>query len=90
MSQTLAGLSLYHYASCPFCHRVSQFFKHNQIAIEERDILQNTAWREELLLGGGKTQVPCLKIERSDGSVEWLYESMDIMRYVADKLDESP
>jgi len=37
--------------------------------------------RQELLEGGGKAVVPCLKIKNGD-SVDWLYESMDIIRYL--------
>lgn len=35
-----------------------------------------------LMQGGGKTQVPCLRIEQADGKVEWMYESDDIIRYL--------
>ena len=33
------------------------------------------------MAGGGKTMVPCLRIESKDG-VEWLYESSDINAYL--------
>jgi len=33
--------------------------------------------------GGGKTQVPCLRIEQAGGEVEWMYESDDIIRYLS-------
>ncbi len=36
---------------------------------------------QALMQGGGKTQVPCLRIEQADGSVEWMYESNDIIEY---------
>lgn len=48
--------------------------------------LRNTSDREHaqaLMQGGGKTQVPCLAIEQVDGSVEWMYESDDIIRYLS-------
>jgi glutathione S-transferase len=41
-----------------------------------RDIL-----RRELVEGGGRATVPCLRIER-DGEVHWLYESRDIIDYL--------
>jgi len=53
---------------------------------KDRDLdLRSTSDRENaqaLIQGGGKTQVPCLRIEQSDGSVEWMYESNDIIRYL--------
>jgi len=36
----------------------------------------------DLIAGGGKGQVPCLRIEHENGSVEWMYESVDIIRYL--------
>lgn len=53
---------------------------------KDRDLeLNNTSDRQHaqaLLHGGGKTQVPCLRIEQADGSVEWMYESDDIIGYL--------
>lgn len=53
---------------------------------KDRDLeLNNTSDRQQaqaLMQGGGKTQVPCLRIEQADGSVEWMYESDDIIRYL--------
>ena len=36
----------------------------------------------DLIAGGGKSQVPCLRIETENGDVRWLYESIDIVRYL--------
>lgn len=35
-----------------------------------------------LMAGGGKTQVPCLRVETEDGQVQWMYESDDIIQYL--------
>lgn len=54
---------------------------------KDHDIaLKSTSDKEHaqaLMQGGGKTQVPCLRIEQSDGQVEWMYESNDIIQYLA-------
>lgn len=74
------GLSLYYSSYCYFCHKVLGFMNSNGIEIE----LKNTSDRENasaLMQGGGKTQVPCLRIE-SDSGVRWLYESNDIIAYL--------
>tara|TARA_X000000950_G_scaffold6333_1_gene6846 strand:- start:16068 stop:16229 length:162 start_codon:yes stop_codon:yes gene_type:complete len=47
-----------------------------------RDVHREEDAFRELLQGGGRTTVPCLRIEREDG-VEWMFESADIMRYLA-------
>ncbi len=62
----------------------------HQLPIEMRDIHQQPPWRQELLAGGGKTQVPCLRIGRPAGEVQWLYESMDIINYLARQFSVRP
>jgi len=39
--------------------------------------------RDNLIDGGGKSQVPCLRIESEDGAVQWMYESRDIINYLS-------
>lgn len=72
---------LYQYASCPFCARVRAFLEREGIDIEIRDTLRDPEARRELVEGGGRATVPCLRIER-DGDVRWLYESLDIIDYL--------
>ena len=50
--------------------------------IELRDAKGDAHWRSELLNEGGRIQVPCLRIPRPDGSVQWLYESDDIIAHL--------
>jgi len=38
--------------------------------------------KADLIAGGGKSQVPCLRIEGENGEVRWMYESTDIVRYL--------
>ena len=47
-----------------------------------RDILLDREAYDDLIQGGGKGTVPCLRIERDTGDVEWLYESVDIVEYL--------
>lgn len=75
-------LSLYLYDTCPFCIRVKRVIRRLDLPIEERNTNHSRAYKAELRAGGGKTQVPCLRIEKKDGSVQWLYESRDINRYL--------
>ena len=41
------------------------------------------AHREALIEGDGNSTVPCLRIEHDEGKVEWMYESDDIIQYLA-------
>lgn len=75
---------LYMFPGCPFYQRVNRFLTDNSITLEQRNIRENPTFRDELIAGGGKSQIPCLRIEDSENNVEWLYESADIIDYLAD------
>ena len=49
-----------------------------------KDIIENPAFRDELLKVGGKTQVPCLI---NNGKA--IYESMDIIRWFQNNYKKS-
>jgi glutaredoxin len=80
-----AKLKLYQFEGCPFCVKVRRHIKRLGLNIEIRDILKNSSWEQELIQGGGQRQVPCLRIEKDDGQVQWLYESSDINGYLSEK-----
>jgi glutathione S-transferase len=74
-------LALYYSKYCFFCQKVLMFLRGKESDLE----LLNTSDRanaQTLMQGGGKTQVPCLRIEQADGTVEWMYESDDIIQYL--------
>lgn len=81
-NSSIKNLSLYHYQSCPFCGVTREAIKYIDLDIEQKDILKNTGFRQELISGGGKPQVPCLKIEEQNGTIHWLYESRDIIKFL--------
>jgi glutaredoxin 3 len=73
----MKNLTLYHFAGCPYCKRVTDYLQQANINIPLKDIHENMAYRDELIKIGGKKQVPCLVI---DGKA--LYESMDIIEWL--------
>lgn len=77
-----AKLSIYQFVSCPFCVKVRRAARRLGLNIRYRDVNTDPAAEKELLAGGGEYQVPCLRIEKEDGSVQWMYESSDIIRYL--------
>jgi glutathione S-transferase len=56
--------------------------KKNNISINMKDARRNKAFAQELIDGGGKLQVPCLRIGNSSSTSGWLYESKDIILYL--------
>jgi len=76
------SMALYYYDSCPFCVKTRQVISKLSLNIEMRNIKKNNKHRIDLKNGGNKTQVPCLRIKQSDGQIEWLYESDDIIEFL--------
>lgn len=81
MNDTVASLTLYQYRACPFCIRTRLVIDKLPLDIKHNDILINPQYRSELIQQGGRSQVPCLRIEHNNGEVKWLYESIDIIKY---------
>jgi glutaredoxin len=81
--------TLYHFPSCPFCARVRRFLDETGIAIEMRNIHADPQALFDLRSGGGRTTVPCLRIQ-SNGAVRWLYESLDIIEYLRRNAPSAP
>mgnify|MGYP000173182176 CR=1 FL=1 len=75
------GLTLYVLSCCPFCVRVRVGLRLRGISIPIKKISDHKN-KSALISGGGKKQVPCLRIEKKGGEVEWLYESLDIINYI--------
>jgi glutaredoxin 2 len=86
--KTSPTLALYHYDSCPFCAKTRRSIDELNVDVELRNIQLNHQHRIELQQGGHKTQVPCLRINDSQGKTQWLYESDDIIHYLAQYQNE--
>lgn len=78
-----ASMSLYHYDTCMFCAKVRRAIEALALDIELRDILSDADHRRTLVEGGGRSTVPCLRIDGPDGEPSWMYESADIIRFLA-------
>jgi len=82
-TELLSHLSLYQLPACPFCVKVRRAMKREGIELPLRNIKDKEQdYRAELIQGGGKATVPCLRIENSESDIQWLYESTDIIDYL--------
>jgi glutaredoxin len=78
-----AAWSLYLYVGCLFCSRVERAIDRLALRIERRDIQQEPRYRGELVEGGGRATVPCLRIaDENAGGDRWMYESADIVAFL--------
>lgn len=78
-----AKLALYHFPTCPFCLKTRNEIHRLALKIELRDARNDPVHRAALAAGGGKVQTPCLLIRDAADGETWLYESADIMAYLA-------
>ena len=62
---------------CPYCKKVENFTKEENIELEVVNINEDRDGLNELVEKGGKRQIPCLY---HDG--EYLYESDDIIEFL--------
>jgi glutaredoxin len=82
INQECQQLALYHFKTCPFCIKVRHEMARLSLPIALRDAQHDPKHRDDLMLGGGKIQTPCLQITNNTGNVQWMYESSDIIRYL--------
>lgn len=81
VNKQTSKLAIYQFHACPFCVKVRRELKRLNLDIELRDAKNNADHKRMLIQQGGKHQVPCLQIEENE-SVQWLYESDDIIAYL--------
>ncbi len=70
-------LELFYFESCPFCRLVLKYLEDKKNNIVFKDIRKNSEYKNELKGLSGKTQVPCLVIDRKP-----MFESLDILNYL--------
>ncbi len=78
----MSSYALYYYDQCPFCQMVLRGLNSVNAKIELKNTLTDPKNRQELMQGGGRTTVPCLRIDDENGKTQWMYESSDITRYL--------
>ncbi len=82
IAKQVEGHQLYYFSTCPYCVIVRLALWWLGLKISLKDILSQPANRANLIAGGGKSQVPCLRIEKEGRGVLWMYESAEIIRYL--------
>jgi glutaredoxin len=75
-------LALYYSQTCGYCWRVQRVIDELKIPVELRDIWEKPAYLAELHQARRRSTVPVLRIEAPNGSVTWMPESRDIIRYL--------
>jgi len=85
VQHAMQGHILYQLNACPFCIKTRRAMHRLNIVLETRDIGKDREFRSELETGGGKVQVPCLRIEKNN-ETQWMYESDAIIQYLQEQI----
>ena len=81
VEEAIRGLAIYQFYACPFCVKTRRALRRLNLPMELRDAKNDPTHRAALESGGGKIQVPCLRID-GDGETRWVYESKEIIAYL--------
>jgi glutathione S-transferase len=81
-NKNVTGHQLYYFSTCPFCLVVRIALWRLGLKIPLKETMFHPKNNTELVAGGGKSQVPCLRIENRNGDIQWMYESIDIIQYL--------
>lgn len=83
----LEKMSLYQLYACPFCIKTRRALHRLNLPMHTRNVHKGSPYREELEQGGGRIQVPCLRMRHADADV-WMYESSDIIEYLTQEFGQ--
>lgn len=84
----LRQMTLYQLYACPFCIKTRRALHRLNLPMEIRSVSTGSPYRQELELGGGRIQAPCLRLQQEGGDV-WMYESGDIISYLEQRFGVS-
>lgn len=82
LDEKTRNFTLYQFKTCPFCIKARKTISGLSLNIETRDAQHDLQNREDLLKGGGKIKVPCLRVAGKDGKETWVYDSNEIIQYL--------
>ncbi len=77
-------LFLYHSSLCPYCIKTRRAIARLDLPIALRDTKRDPVHHDALRDGGGKVQVPCLRIDEP-GTTRFIYESNSIIAYLSER-----
>ena len=82
-------MALYHSPTCLYCMMVRRAIDRLGVRIELLNVDKNADALAELIAGGGRRTVPCLRIEDDTGQRVWMYESADIVAYLEERFAQA-
>lgn len=80
-------MTLYHFFACPFCVKTRRAMYKLNLPIGKKSAANGSEYRQELAQGGGRIQVPCLRVSHADGEDQWIYDSKAIISFLQEKFN---
>ncbi len=77
--------ALYYHPFCPYCVRVLMALRDLDPPLTLHNVITHPARRRELIAGGRRGTVPCLRIDQPGTPSRWMYESADIIAYLRER-----
>ena len=74
------GMVLYQLSACSKCCQVRRVIRERQLPLEIRNADRFEIYRNEMVRGGGKADVPCLHFVDQRGEAHWIYEPKQIIQ----------
>ena len=81
-------LALYHSPTCLYCMMVRRAIGRIGVEIKLLNTDKDSDALEELIEGGGRRTVPCLRIDNESGQRTWMYESADIVAFLEQRFSK--
>lgn len=78
-------ITLYYKKGCPYCQKVLDHLKKLGKDLQKKDIDQDSSVKDELVKIAGKSQVPCLVIDKKT-----LHESDAIITFLSENINNLP
>jgi glutaredoxin len=89
IDQQFSGFTLFHYPACPFCVKVRRVIKKYNLSLRLVDPRNCNTEMQDLMKGGGKLKVPCLRIQNNKEGTIWMYESSSIISFLESQIPEA-
>lgn len=87
VNDQLKEMTIYQLYACPFCIKTRRALHRLNLPMKIKSVSEGSPYREELEQGGGRIQVPCLRLQQN-GSDVWMYESSDIIHYLEERFGQ--
>jgi glutaredoxin len=86
---TILGFYIISLSCLSFCVKVRRVIKKYNLSLRLVDPRNCNTEMQDLMKGGGKLKVPCLRIQNNKEGTIWMYESSSIISFLESQIPEA-